>query len=312
MTRCVPSRTTEPGEHRRGPTDRQPVRRQVRGRFRRPRGAALLARAGARQPHRRAHRLQRRLRHAHGRRPRGARLLPPAAGRAGPHLVRELRRVGRVRPRRRAPQPDPGVGQLHPRRRRHAPGRRLRAEAHRGHRLRRPAHRRRPQLLGRHRGGHRARVLHGVRASRSTRASWPCSASRPRTASSASTAASWTSSSASTRKAQHALLLDCRSLEHEQAPLDTSAVRVVVCNTMVHHELGSSGYNERRASCESAARRLGVELLRDVTPAGAGGEGGRPRPRHPQARPPRRQRGRAHHARRPGARRRATTPSSAG
>ncbi len=67
-------------------------------------------------------------------------------------------------------------------------------------------------------------------------------------------------------KAQHALLLDCRSLEHEQAPLDTSAVRVVVCNTMVHHELGSSGYNERRASCESAARLLGVEFLRDVTP----------------------------------------------
>ena len=67
-------------------------------------------------------------------------------------------------------------------------------------------------------------------------------------------------------KQEHALLLDCRSLEHEQAPLDTGTVRVVVCNTMVHHELGSSGYNERRASCESAARLLGVELLRDVSP----------------------------------------------
>ncbi len=70
---------------------------------------------------------------------------------------------------------------------------------------------------------------------------------------------------------EHALLLDCRSLEHEQLPLDTSAVRVVVANTMVHHELGSSAYNERRASCETAARLLGervpgVSQLRDVTP----------------------------------------------
>ena len=70
---------------------------------------------------------------------------------------------------------------------------------------------------------------------------------------------------------EHALLLDCRSLEHELLPLDTSAVRVVVCNTMVHHELGSSAYNERRARCEEAARTLneqvgGICQLRDVTP----------------------------------------------
>ena len=70
---------------------------------------------------------------------------------------------------------------------------------------------------------------------------------------------------------EHALLLDCRSLEHELLPLDTSAFRIVVCNTMVHHELGSSAYNERRARCEEAARILnervgGIEQLRDVTP----------------------------------------------
>jgi len=71
---------------------------------------------------------------------------------------------------------------------------------------------------------------------------------------------------------EHALLLDCRSLEHEAVPLDTSALRVVVCNTMVHHELGSSAYNERRAQCERAAQVLsehaaGIEQLRDVSPA---------------------------------------------
>lgn len=70
---------------------------------------------------------------------------------------------------------------------------------------------------------------------------------------------------------EHALLLDCRTLEHEQVPLDTSRVCVVVANTMVDHELGSSAYNQRRASCEEAARRIGqveegIEQLRDVTP----------------------------------------------
>jgi len=72
-------------------------------------------------------------------------------------------------------------------------------------------------------------------------------------------------------RAEHALLLDCRSLEHELLPLDTARVRVVVCNTMVRHELGSSAYNQRRARCEEAARVLnelagGVQQLRDVTP----------------------------------------------
>ncbi|MCD6415992.1 MAG: galactokinase [Planctomycetes bacterium] len=72
-------------------------------------------------------------------------------------------------------------------------------------------------------------------------------------------------------RAGHALLLDCRSLEHEHLPLDTGEVRVVVCNTMVDHELAASAYNERRDSCERAARLLGrraarVRQLRDVTP----------------------------------------------
>lgn len=68
----------------------------------------------------------------------------------------------------------------------------------------------------------------------------------------------------------YAVMLDCRSLEHEMVPLDTSEVKVVVCNTMVDHELGSSAYNQRRAKCEEAARILNekvgnVEQLRDVT-----------------------------------------------
>ena len=68
----------------------------------------------------------------------------------------------------------------------------------------------------------------------------------------------------------HALLLDCRSLEYEPVPIPAD-VRLVICNTMVKHEVAFSGYNRRRAECEEAVRRLaaalpGIRALRDVTP----------------------------------------------
>jgi galactokinase len=61
--------------------------------------------------------------------------------------------------------------------------------------------------------------------------------------------------------AGHALLVDCRSLEMTQIPLDTSETAVAICNTGVKHELASSEYNTRRAECER-----GVEILRRVLP----------------------------------------------
>src|SRR5689334_8300860 len=64
-------------------------------------------------------------------------------------------------------------------------------------------------------------------------------------------------------EAQHALLLDCRSLEFRLLPLPDN-VRLIICNTMVKHELASSAYNERRAQCEAGAKYLG-RSLRDVT-----------------------------------------------
>jgi galactokinase len=73
-------------------------------------------------------------------------------------------------------------------------------------------------------------------------------------------------------QAGHAILLDCRALEHTQLPLDPETVRVVVCNTNVKHSLENSAYNSRRAACEKAAailaQRLGgnITALRDVTP----------------------------------------------
>jgi galactokinase len=66
-----------------------------------------------------------------------------------------------------------------------------------------------------------------------------------------------------------ALLLDCRSLEYRLLPLPES-VRLVICNTMVKHELAAGEYNKRRAECEEGVRHLaqrlnGVSALRDVT-----------------------------------------------
>lgn len=62
----------------------------------------------------------------------------------------------------------------------------------------------------------------------------------------------------------HAILLDCRTLEFRPVPVPSSA-RIVIANTMVKHELSGSEYNERRADCEAAAMALGVASLRDAT-----------------------------------------------
>lgn len=66
-----------------------------------------------------------------------------------------------------------------------------------------------------------------------------------------------------------ALMIDCRNLEYDAVPIDLSDARVVVVNSMVKHDLAESQYNQRRAECEEAVRRLaghlpGIQSLRDV------------------------------------------------
>jgi len=73
---------------------------------------------------------------------------------------------------------------------------------------------------------------------------------------------------ASFGEAGHALMLDCRSLEFCLLPVPCN-VRLVVCNTMVRHELASGEYNRRRADCEAGVKLLaplvaGAHALRDV------------------------------------------------
>lgn len=68
----------------------------------------------------------------------------------------------------------------------------------------------------------------------------------------------------------HALFLDCRTLDYQLVPLDGDKSKIVICNTMVKHELGSSEYNKRRAECEKGVEIMsqdypGIKALRDVT-----------------------------------------------
>lgn len=71
-------------------------------------------------------------------------------------------------------------------------------------------------------------------------------------------------------KADHALLIDCRSLEIKYIPLNSRDFVFVVCNSGVKHELASSEYNTRRTECEWGVAMLkehlpNIKALRDVS-----------------------------------------------
>ena len=64
-----------------------------------------------------------------------------------------------------------------------------------------------------------------------------------------------------------ALLLDTRSLARRFVALPVAS-SVLVLDSGIARSLANSGYNERRAECEQAARLLGVASLRDVSGVG--------------------------------------------
>lgn len=71
-------------------------------------------------------------------------------------------------------------------------------------------------------------------------------------------------------KKNHALVLDCRSLEQHYFPLELNDYTILLCDTGVKHSLASSAYNQRRKECEtgvSILKQSGTDLrsLRDVT-----------------------------------------------
>jgi galactokinase len=62
--------------------------------------------------------------------------------------------------------------------------------------------------------------------------------------------------------ADHMLFLDTRTLDRRLLALPDA--ELIVLDSGVPRTLASSGYNERRAECEAAARMLHVQALRDV------------------------------------------------
>ncbi|WP_432462992.1 galactokinase [Agarivorans sp. QJM3NY_33] len=65
-------------------------------------------------------------------------------------------------------------------------------------------------------------------------------------------------------QANHALLIDCRSLETTAVAMPEE-MAVVIINSNKKRGLVDSEYNTRREQCEAAARGLGVSALRDVS-----------------------------------------------
>ncbi len=72
-------------------------------------------------------------------------------------------------------------------------------------------------------------------------------------------------------KAGSLIRLDCRSLEYKYFPFHPKGYKLVLLDTVVKHELASSAYNQRRISCENAAKAIKanghpeVEFLRDAS-----------------------------------------------
>ncbi len=70
-------------------------------------------------------------------------------------------------------------------------------------------------------------------------------------------------------RAGHAFFLDCRSLEFKFVPVPAE-IQLVICNTMVKHDLATGSYNTRRQECEEVCRILArrdpkIRALRDVS-----------------------------------------------
>ncbi|MCM4163373.1 MULTISPECIES: galactokinase [unclassified Arenibacter] len=68
----------------------------------------------------------------------------------------------------------------------------------------------------------------------------------------------------------HVILLDCKSLEHQQIPIQMEPYKMIMLNTKVSHNLASSEYNTRRRECGEAVDIIRgkypeVRSLRDVT-----------------------------------------------
>ena len=69
----------------------------------------------------------------------------------------------------------------------------------------------------------------------------------------------------------HAMMLDCNTLECEQVPLTLDGYRIVIVNSNQRRDLVDSKYNERFQECQTATRniqkKLDIKQLAEVSPA---------------------------------------------
>jgi len=70
-------------------------------------------------------------------------------------------------------------------------------------------------------------------------------------------------------KKDHAIMLDCRSMEYSYIPLKLDGYKLLLLNTNVKHALADSAYNKRRAQCEQGVAWVkehypNANTLRDV------------------------------------------------
>ncbi len=70
-------------------------------------------------------------------------------------------------------------------------------------------------------------------------------------------------------RSNHALFLDCQTLDYEQVPFPRGA-QLIVCDTGVRREVSRTAYNQRRSECGEAVRQIRKNLgdilsLRDLS-----------------------------------------------
>ena len=61
-------------------------------------------------------------------------------------------------------------------------------------------------------------------------------------------------------KEDHAILLDCNTLQYEYVPLNLKGISIVIINSNKKHSLVNSGYNDRRRESENALKTLQTKL----------------------------------------------------
>lgn len=71
-------------------------------------------------------------------------------------------------------------------------------------------------------------------------------------------------------KKDHAILLDCDTLDYTYAPLKLDGYKLVIANTNKRRQLNESAYNERRSECDTALallqKQFSVDYLCHITP----------------------------------------------